>query len=424
MHGKQVFLFMLILPGVLSHAATAPSASATVIALAAQREDHLENFYKDLHENPELSGEEKRTAAKVAAEMRELGLTVTEGVGGYGVIGVLHNGPGPTTLIRTELDALPVPEDTGAPFKSQVSGKMHACGHDFHAASLMGVAYVMTKTKDQWSGTLEFLAQPAEELGHGAAAMIHDHLFEKIPKPDQLIALHTSGAYKKGAIGVGTGFVLANADTVLVTFRGRGTHGSKPESGIDPFIQSAEFTLKLQTLLGREKSASVPAVISIGSIHGGTKANIIPDEVKMELTVRTYSADLRNFLEKRIREVAAGIAKTNDAPEPLIQFNRSADATYNDPKLADRLKKVFEKELGSSGVIDIEAQMASEDFGEFGKAVGAPSVFFIIGERDEKKPNVSNHSPRYLPDLRATLPTAIRATVAGLMELQTKISKP
>ena len=404
----------ILIGGIL--ALVAP-AWATPADLVEKQRSHLRAFYQDLHQNPERSGEEKRTAGKVAAELRSLGLEVVEGIGGYGVVGILRNGPGPTTLLRSDMDALPVTEETKLPYASQNVGTMHACGHDFHSTALVGPAYVMANSKSDWKGTLLFLAQPAEEVGKGARAMLKDGLWNKVPRPDQLVALHTSGEYKKGLLALTSGYTMANVDSVDVVFKGKGTHGSKPETGIDPFIEAAEFTLKLQTLLGREKPAMTPAVISVGSIHGGTKHNIIPDEVKMQLSVRTYDAELRKLLKRRIQEVALGIARTSAAPDPVVTFPEDLDAVYNDPKLVERTRAVFVKALGPGSFVDAAPVMGSEDFGDLGRAAHAPSVFIWLGERDEKL-KVLNHSSRYAPDFDATAPIAIRALSALLLELQ------
>ena len=391
-----------------------------VLAFALNLEvdlSHLESFYQDLHRHPELSGEEQRTAGKVAAELKTLGLEVIENVGGHGVIGILKNGPGTVTIVRSDTDGLPIQEDTGLKYASQNEGKMHGCGHDFHTASLIGTAQEMIKRKSQWTGTVLFVAQPAEEIGQGAKAILADQKFKKLPKAEQILALHTFGHIKKGTLGVTPGYVMANVDSIDVVFFGRGTHGAMPETGIDPFIMSAEFTLKLQTLLGREKLATEPAVISIGSIHGGTKRNIIPSEVKLQLTVRTYDPSVRELLRRRIREVAYGIAKTAGAPEPRFTLTKEAEATYNDPALTERMAKVFREQLGEEVVVITKPSMAGEDFGLFGRTLKAPSFFFGVGELNEKEPSITNHSPKFAPDFRRTAPLAIQAMVSALLDL-------
>ncbi len=392
------------------------SANATVEEHVKKNYKHLEAFYQDLHQNPELSNQEVRTAQKVAEEMRALGLEVTEKIGGHGVVGLLKNGPGPVTLIRADLDGLPVPERTGLKFSSKNSGVMHACGHDFHLAALVGAAQVMAQSKNLWKGTLIFLAQPAEEIGQGAQQMIKDGLFKKIPKPDQIIALHVGGNYKKGTLGMVSGPAFANVDSVDVLFKGRGTHGSAPEKGIDPFMLAAEFVLKTQTLLGREKPANKPAVISVGSIQGGAKHNIIPDDVKVLLTVRTYEPEIRKMILQRIKEVADGIAKTAKAPAPQVTYSEGTDSTFNDPELGIRLKKIFLAKFGHKIVTDVEPTMGGEDFGVFGSTLKVPSYMFWVGQRDEKNPSVINHSPHFAPDFPKTAPLAVKAFSEALLD--------
>lgn len=411
---------MSVLTLALAIASSTFGAAADRVAdLSEKNSRKMLPFYKELHRTPELSGEEKETAKKVAAEMRAMGLEVQEGIGGYGVVGILRNGNGPTTWLRAELDALPVEEMTGAEFKSQTPGKMHACGHDFHMAAMLGAAQTLIDTKANWKGTIVLIGQPSEEKGNGAKAMLKDGLVKKIPKPDQILGLHSIGSYKKGTVGITPGYAAANVDSVDVIFKGKGTHGSKPDFGIDPFIMAAEFTLKMQTLMGRERAANKPAVISVGSIHGGTKHNIIPDEVKLQLTVRTYDPALRALLKKRIVEIARGIAKTNNGPDPDVSFPEDADAMYNDPKLAQQMNKLFTEKFGKDAVIEPEPTMGGEDFGQFGIATKAPSLMLWIGQRNESTKVTDapvNHSARYLPDYAKTAPLAIRTLTAAVLE--------
>ncbi len=391
--------------------------AATTQDLINQRKSHLQKFYRDLHENPELSGQEKRTAGKLAEELKSLGLEVKEGIGGTGVVGILRNGEGPVTWIRADMDGLPVTENTGLSFKSKNLGVMHACGHDHHMASLAGVAYVMANSKDLWQGTLVFIGQPAEELGRGAIAMLKDNLLKKVPKPNTILALHVTGLYKEGAIGVMPGFAMANADSVDVTFKGRGTHGSSPEGGIDPFVMSAEFILRLQTIVGREKKAINPGVISVGSIHGGTKNNIIPDDVKLQLTVRSYDDETRQLLLRRITEVAQGIAKTSGASEPVVVKTESADALFNDLTLSEKAKTILTREFGA--LEKVNPTMGAEDFGQFGLAAKVPSLMFWVGTGGEK-PMILNHSPKYNPKFDKTYARAVQAMTAVVMDLNMK----
>ncbi len=382
-----------------------------------KRYKHLEAFYQDLHQYPELSNQEIRTAQKVADEFRSLGLEVTENVGGHGVIGILKNGQGPTTLVRADLDGLPVPEDTKLKYSSKNNGVMHACGHDFHLASLVGAAYVMTQTKANWRGTVIFIAQPAEEIGSGAQQMIKDGLKKRIPKPDQIISMHVGGNYKKATLGMVSGPAFANVDSVDVLFKGKGTHGSMPEKGVDPFILAAEFILKTQTLLGREKPAGKPAVISVGAIHGGVKHNIIPDDVKVLLTVRSYQPEVRKMILQRLKEIAVGISQTAKAPKAEVRFSEGTDSTYNDPKLGERLKAIFIKNFGQDKVIDIEPTMGGEDFGVFGTSFNVPSYMFWVGTKDERNPSIINHSPHFAPDFAKIAPLAVSAFSHALLDL-------
>ncbi len=391
--------------------------AATTQELIQQRKSHLQKFYRDLHENPELSGQEKRTAGKLAEELKTLGLEVQEGIGGFGVVGILRNGEGPVTWIRADLDGLPVTENTGLPYKSKNVGVMHACGHDHHIASLAGVAYVLSNTKNLWQGTVVFIGQPAEELGQGAKAMLKDNLLKKAPKPNVILALHVTGLYEEGAIGVMPGFAMANADSVDVTFKGRGTHGSAPEGGIDPFVMAAEFILRLQTIVGREKKAINPGVISVGSIHGGTKNNIIPDDVKLQLTIRSYDDETRQLLLKRITEVAQGISKTSGALPPVVVKTESADALFNDLTLAERAKTIFTREF--SKLEKVNPTMGAEDFGQFGLAAKVPSLMFWVGTGGEK-PIILNHSPKYDSKFDKTYARAVQAMTALVMDLNMK----
>ena len=378
------------------------------------------NFYQDLHKNPEMSREEKRTGEKMSAAFKDLGLEVFDKIGGHGVIGILKNGSGPTTVIRSELDGLPVTEETHLPYASQTPGKMQACGHDFHSTILLAAAQTLVNNKDAWKGTLVFLAQPAEEIAKGAKAMIADGVLKKFPKPDQFIALHTVGVLKKGVIGVTPGYVLANSDAGEAVFKGKGTHGSTPESGIDPFTQMAEFILKLQTLLGREKDSRQPAVISVGAVNGGMKSNIIPEEVKVLFTVRTFDPDVREFLKRRISEIVQGISKLANAPPASLTFGEPTDATYNDPALAKRIRTRLAAIFGEEHVVEPKAVLAAEDFGQFGKTLGVPSLFITLGEADERDSKINNHSPRYAPDFDKTFAMGVAATVGEVLELHKK----
>ena len=409
-----VYIAVLLFP-LLSYGVA--KTEAEIKSITKDRMQHLHEFYLDLHEHPELSGAETRTAGKVAEELRALGYQVIEHIGGTGLAAILKNGDGPTTLVRSELDALPVPEDTGVDFKSKTPGVMHACGHDLHMTALVGTAYALAKLKDSWRGTVVFIGQPAEETVEGARAMIKDGLFKKIPKPDTLLALHVTGMRPQGQVGYTPGDALANVDTLIVKFIGRGTHGSAPYKGVDPFIMSAEFTLSLQTLIGREVDPLKHAVISIGSIHGGTKSNIIPDDVTMQLTVRSYDADVRKLLLKRITEIAEGIAKTNKGSQPIINHPEESIAVRNDLKLAARIGETFNQVFGKDRVAIVDPVMGSEDFSYFAEEIKVPSLFFWIGTQTQKENPPINHSPRYLPAFTPTAETSIVAMTSAVLDL-------
>ncbi len=395
----------------------------------------VQTLYVDLHEHPELSLHEVNTAAKVAGKLRALGYEVTEKVGGTGVVGILRNGAGPTVMLRTELDALPVEEKTGLPYASNVHTKddaghdvpvMHACGHDIHMAAWVGTATIMAQTKEDWRGTLILIAQPAEERGLGAKNMIADGLFTRFPKPDVGVALHTSNNLPAGKVGFTPEYALSNADTINITIYGKGGHGAKPETTVDPIVIAARVVLALQTVVSREIKPGDPAVITVGFIQGGTKHNITPDEVHLGLSVRSYTADVRKHLLAAIDRIVKAEAEAAGAPKaPLVQEVETIDAVYNDPKLGQRLRQVLVGALGKQNVELVPPNMASEDYSAFIQA-GVPSFYFVLGVADpvkfaEAKASgvqlPSNHSPFFAPDMEPSLKTAIEAEVAVLQVL-------
>src|SRR6185503_2314859 len=341
--------------------------------------------YRNLHAAPELSHREEKTAAFVAGELRKLGFTVTERIGkfqntqwtGYGLVAVLKNGPGPTVLVRTELDALPVEEKTGLPYSSQVKTKndagvevsvMHACGHDMHMTSFLGTAKMLTELKSRWSGTLVMLGQPAEETGDGANAMLRDNLYTNFPKPDFAIALHDKPELETGKVGYTPNYAMASATSIDVKIRGVGGHGSAPETTKDPIVVAAQVVMSLQTIVSRENSPLDPAVVTVGSIHGGTRYNIIPEEVNLQLTVRTYKEDVRQHILASVERIAKGIAAAAGIPEdraPVVKISEGTGSTYNDPQLIERLVVTFKQALGDENVVKMPPMMASEDFGYF-----------------------------------------------------------
>jgi hippurate hydrolase len=364
----------------------------------------LDAFYLDLHEHPELSGREVKTAAKVADQLRKVGFDVTTGVGGTGVVGVLRNGKGPTLLLRTELDALPVQEKTGLAYASQEPGIMHACGHDLHMTSLTGAAAVLSRLKDRWHGTLVLVGQPAEETVGGARAMIADGLFTRFPKPDFTFSQHDSNAVPAGQVAWVEGYGFANVDSVDITLFGKGGHGAKPDATVDPIVLAARTILALQTLVSREKDPLEPGVITVGSIHAGTKHNIIPDEAKLQLTVRSYAPAVRKqLLEGIVRIAKAEAAAARSPKEPLIAFSEGQDALYNDPALTRRLVAALGKGLGSGNVVAGKPVMGAEDFGEFGKAAGVPSVMLWLGAVEPGRFQAAQASGEILPSLQSAL---------------------
>ena len=412
-------------------ASTGPSLSTGVNSVYPQ----AQTLYIDLHEHPELSLHEVTTAAKLAARLRELGYEVTEKVGGTGVVGVLRNGTGPTVMLRTELDALPVEEKTGLPYASTVRTKddtgqdvpvMHACGHDVHMAAWVGTATIMMRTKDQWRGTLVLVGQPAEERVGGAKNMIADGLFTRFPKPDVGIALHTTNNLPAGKVGFTPEYAMSNSDSVNITIYGKGGHGAKPETTVDPIVIAAKTILSLQTIVSREIKPGDPAVITVGYIQGGTKSNIIPDEVRLGLSVRSYTADVRKHLLSAIERVVRAEAVAAGAPKPpLVQDVESTAAVYNDPKLSERLSQALIQVFGTQNVEKLPPNMASEDYSYFVEA-GVPSFYFALGVADPAKfkeaqaggPQLpSNHSPFFAPDMEPSLKTAIEAEVAVLRNL-------
>jgi hippurate hydrolase len=389
----------------------------------------------DLHRNPELSLYEEKTAAKMAEQLRKLGFAVTTGVGGTGVVGVLKNGNGPTVMVRAELDALPVLEKTGVPYASRVTTKneqgvevpvMHACGHDLHMSIGIGTATLLAQNKDRWRGTFIFVGQPAEERVLGAKAMLKDGLFTRFPRPDYAIAVHDTNDLAAGKVSYTPGFSLANSDTVDVTIYGKGGHGSAPQLGIDPIVIAARTILAWQTIVSRENSPFEPAVITVGSIHGGTKSNIIPDEVHMALTVRSYKENVRKLLLEGIERIAKAEAAAAGAPKPpLVEFSEGVRAVYNDPALTERIAAVLKRTLGEAHVEQGSPAMAGDDFSEYGYA-GVPALDFTVGAANPEelaaaekagKSLPSLHSSFFAPDREPSLRTGVAAETAAVLEL-------
>ncbi|HZC23013.1 MAG TPA: amidohydrolase [Candidatus Binatia bacterium] len=393
------------------------------------------HFYVDLHEHPELSGHEIETAAKLAARLRSAGYEVTEHIGGTGIVALLKNGPGPTIMLRTELDALPVEEQTGLPYASRVRMKddaghevpvMHACGHDLHMAALLGTAEIMAETKNRWHGTLMLIGQPAEETIHGAQAMIRDGLFTRFPKPDIAVALHVDNERPAGMAAITPGVYNTNSDSVRITIYGKGGHGAKPNTTVDPVVIAARTILSLQTITSREIKPGEMAVVTVGYIHAGTKNNIIPDQAEMGLTIRTFKADVRKQILAAIQRIADGEAAAAGAPRaPLVERYEGTDLVYNNPELAERLRAPLEAALGKKNVVTAEPIPPSEDFSYYIEQ-GVPGFYFSLGGADpqkfvEAKANgthlPSNHSPLFAPDVDPALHAGIEAEVVVLRNL-------
>jgi amidohydrolase len=400
----------------------------------------IEALYIDLHRNPELAFQEVETAAKLAARVKALGYEVTTGVGRTGIVAVMKNGTGPTVMLRTELDALPVEEKTGLSFASKVvikssSGQstpvMHACGHDIHMSAWAGTARLMAEHKDRWHGTLLLVGQPAEEGGAGGAlAMLKDGLFTRFPRPDFALSLHDDDTMPAGTIGYHPGPFRAMSDGVTIVVHGRGGHAAMPMNTVDPVVLAARIVIGLQTIVSRENNPIDPVVITVGSIHGGTQANVIPDEVRLQLSVRTYTPEVRRKTLAAIRRIARGEAISAGAPrEPEVITpgdNATEAVVYNDPALTARLAAALKAGLGAKTVVEMPAKMTSEDFAQYWVTGKVPSALLHIGAVNAAKfaeiqktgvPGPAPHSPEWAPDREPTLKAAIRAEVTELLEL-------
>ena len=400
----------------------------------------LNNLYQHLHANPELSFQEKNTSAKIAGELKALGYTVTQQVGGYGLVGVLKNGEGPTVLIRTDLDALPIAEETGLPYASKALGKadddqdvpvMQACGHDVHMTVFAGVAKALMQFKNNWQGTLVLIGQAAEERSGGAKAMLQEGLFTKFPKPDYVVALHTNAGLPAGQVGYTEGNIMANVDAVDITVRGIGGHGAVPNKAKDPVVLASQLVLALQTIVSREISPFEPAVVTVGSIRGGTSFNVIPDEVKLQLTLRSYSDEVRNNTIASIRRMGEGLARAAGLPEdrwPLVTIrDQFTPFTYNNIPLTRRLTASFQRVLGPANVVATPPSMVGEDFSFYGRTEAKiPICMFWLGTVDPKKIAESKatgkelsglHSSKYAPLPEPTIKTGVLAMTTAVLDL-------
>jgi amidohydrolase len=427
-------------------------AQQTPQSLADADLPSLLGIYRDIHSHPELSAHEERTAALVAKELRAAGCQVTEHLGkyensklkAYGVVGVMKNGDGPTVLVRTDMDALPVEEETGLPYASKVVTKndegkdvhvMHACGHDAHIAAFIGTARALGKLKDRWHGTIVFVAQPAEEIGSGARALLKDGLYDRFGKPNFALGFHDKADLQTGHIGVTEGYTSANVDSVDVTVRGVGGHGGYPHKTKDPIVLAAEIINAWQTIASRENNPLDPIVITVGSIHGGTKHNIIPDEVKMQITVRTYKTKVRERVLADIDRIAKGCAAAAGIPPdlaPIVSVSKDfvTPATYNNPELTKRLIAVWKKSLGDENVEIVDPTMGGEDFSEYSLPDHSiPAVNFHFGAVDPAKiaefkqagkelPTL--HSSKFAPVPEPTIRVGLIGMTSAVLELMKK----
>jgi amidohydrolase len=426
-------------------AQTAGSAPSDLAASAKRQLPALTETYKHLHRNPELSHHEEKTSALLAGELRKLGYTVTERVGkypdasqAYGVVAMLKNGAGPRVLIRTDMDALPVVEKTGLDYASTVRstnaqgqdvGVMHACGHDIHMTVLLGAARELADRKNQWHGTLMLIGQPSEETIDGSRAMLADNLYERFGRPDFVLSEHDSNDVAAGSISIKGGPLLASSTGIYITMRGVGGHGSRPEAGKDPIVLAAEFVLVAQTIVSRQIDPQQPAVLTVGTIHGGTKNNIIPDDVQLGISLRTYSPVVRDAIVADIRRTAKGLAESYGVPEdrmPVVTLGESTPETYNDPALAERLRASAVAALGKNRVEDAKAVMGSEDVGLFTLDGKIPGVMYWLGAADAGKlaesqktgvPLPSLHSALFAPVYAPAIETGVTAMTAMALDL-------
>jgi amidohydrolase len=429
------FAFLLIVSLLILPAMGSPVFSQAPGEWARTNMQSLVELYVWLHKNPELSFKEEKTSARVSSELEAAGCEVTRSLGGHGVVGVLRNGDGPVILVRADMDALPITERTGRPYASKVTvtddtgatvGVMHACGHDVHMTALIGTARYLSENKSLWKGTLLFVGQPAEERGSGANAMIDAGLFEKFPKPQACLALHASPEIPAGKIGTAEGFLMANVDSVDIRFHGIGGHGANPHRTVDPIVIAARFVVDVQTLISRELDPADAAVVTVGAIHGGTKHNIIPDDCHLQLTVRSYSDEVRTRLLDGIRRKAAASAASAGAKEPEVKVSEGTPALFNDNALTARLTASLKKSLGEDRVTLATPVMAGEDFSQFGRRGEIPVMLFWLGTVEQERldrytsmqiPPPGLHSAEYYPDPELSLETGIAAMSSAVIEL-------
>jgi len=401
---------------------------------------YLKSLYLDIHQNPEISLMEKETSKKLANELEKIGFEVTRNFGGYGVVGIFKNGNGPTILYRTDMDALPMKEKTGLSCASQIItknfdgndvGTMHSCGHDMHMTVWTGTARALIERKNEWKGTIIMIGQPAEEIGAGAAMMLNEGLFEKYPIPDYGIALHSSPTIPSGKVGFGKGYTMANTESVDIKVFGQGAHGASPHMSIDPIVTASIIVMELQTIVSRNINPLDDAVITVGSFQGGTKHNIIPDEVKLQLTIRTYKEKVRKLIHKRIKEICDGVASSmgldkSQWPEVMIP-EKYTPANFNDSKLVDLMMNSSREIIGVNNVIVSDPQMVGEDFSRFGNTKEKiPTVLYWLGTVPDdrmKKYEAGDyalpglHSPFYYPEIEQSIITGIKVNTQAMIKI-------
>ena len=408
--------------------------------LSADSDVDLIQLYKELHLNPELSFKEEKTSKKLATILTGLGFEVTENFGGYGVVALLKNGEGKTIMLRADMDGLPIEESTGAPYASKTKSfnqvgdevfTMHACGHDIHMTSLIGTAVDLISKRDQWQGNLLVIMQPAEEVSGGARNMIKEGIFEKFPRPDFNLALHVSADLPAGKVGYVPGWAMANVDSMDITIKGVGGHGAYPHTTKDPIVMASQLINSLQTIVSREIAPIEAAVVTVGSIHGGTKHNVIPSEVRLQLTLRSYTDEVRNQTISTIRRMARGLAQANGLPKdsyPEITLkDEYTPALFNNPALTEKLRISFEKALGQENVLKLSPVMGGEDFGMYGRVEPIiPTSLFWLGAVNKKvydtslRENISLpslHSAFFLPDPEPTISTGVKAMSGAVIDL-------
>lgn len=396
--------------------------------------DYLVAFYKDRHMHPEISLKEEQTAAALAKELRVAGFEVTEGVGGYGVVGILKNGDGPQILYRTDMDALPMYEKTNLPYTSKLStdyngqevGTMHSCGHDMHMTTWLGTARAMAAMKDQWKGTLMLIGQPAEEIGQGARLMLNAGLYDRFGVPDYGLGLHCIPTIKAGKIGISDGYTMAATESVDIKIKGVGAHGASPHMSIDPVVIASLIIMEIQTIVSRNIKPIDDAVITVGAIKGGTKHNIIPDEVTLQLTIRTYKKEVRELIHKRLKEITRGIALSAGLSEDMIPEiyvpDQFTPANYNHPELTKKVSAAAGAAIGADNVVYAEPQMVGEDFACYGSTEHkVPTVLYWLGTVTQDKIDQGNlpglHSPFYYPTPEATITTGVKVNTKTLINL-------